>query len=121
MHRFDVEVRGAPIRTEVDGLESAQALAIQSSGEIFIGDHNRVILFQVKRGDRAPVRTLQNGSFQTFWGLVLSLDEKTLFASSGAGTGGVYRLALPLDGTSPAPVWTSTRNKNQMIFMTIVR
>ena len=89
VYRFSVESRTTPLRVEIDGLSSAQGLAIQSSGEIFVGDHNRGMLLQLKQGDRKPVKTVQDDAFQTSWSIALALDEKSLYASSGAGSGGV--------------------------------
>lgn len=121
VQRIDRQNPSAPIRVEVDGLQSAQALAIRSSDEIFIGDHNRASLFQAKRGDRQPLKIIDNGVFQAFWSLAISIDEKSLFLSSGAGHGSVYQLNLPLDDNPPTLVWKSTRSGSQMIFVTVVR
>src|SRR6476646_2180422 len=64
---------------KLEGLQSAQALAISPSGEIFIGDHNRGSLFQAKRGDRQPLKIINNGAFRTFWSLAIANDEKSRF------------------------------------------
>lgn len=121
IHRIGRENPTAPIRVEVDGLQSAQALAIRSSGEIFIGDHNRASLFQARRGDRQPVKVIDNGAFQTLWSIAISIDEKNLFVSSGAGIGGVYRLNLPLNDEPPIQVWKSTRSGSGTIFVTVAK
>ena len=93
---------------KLEGLQSAQALAISPSGEIFIGDHNRGSLFQAKRGDRQPLKIINNGAFRTFWSLAIANDEKSLFVSSGTALGGVYQVSLPLDNNPPNLVWRST-------------
>ena len=121
VQRIDRQNPNIPIRVEVDYLQSAQALAIRTSGEIFIGDHNRATLFQIRRGYRKPLKIVDNSAFQTFWSLAISIDEKRLFVSSGVGLGGVYQLSLPLDDKAPIPVWKSTRSGNGMIFVTVVK
>lgn len=121
VQRIDRQNPTSPMRVEVDDLQSAQALAILSSGEIFIGDHNGAALFQIMRGSRKPLKIVDNGAFRTFWSLAISIDEKSLFVSSGARLGSVYQLNLPLDDKPPILVWKSTRSGTGMVFVTVVK
>ena len=121
VQRIDKQNPNTPFRVEVEGLQSAQALAISPSGEIFIGDHNRGSLFQAKRGDCQPLKIINNGAFRTFWSLAIANDEKSLFVSSGTALGGVYQVSLPLDNNPPNLVWRSTHSGSGMVFVTLVK